>query len=59
MKTLKIVTGVPNENDIANKVKEIEEQTDELKFDNIDIEIGLAPKPIVDDETKYFDEEEE
>ncbi|MCI2771278.1 hypothetical protein H6Y62_09265 [Staphylococcus lugdunensis] len=59
MKTLKIVTGVPNEQDIASKVKEIEEQTDELKFDNIDIEIGIAPKPIVDDETKYFDDEEE
>jgi hypothetical protein len=58
MKTLKIVTGVSNEQDIANKVKEIEEQTDELEFDNIDIEIGLAPKPIIDDETKYFDEEE-
>lgn len=54
MRTLKIVTGVPNEQDIASKVKEIEEETEQLIFDNIDIEIGVAPKPIIE-----FDEEEE
>lgn len=58
MRTLKIVTGVPKEHDIASKVKEIEEETEQLIFDNIDIEIGVAPKPIIDDETKYFDEQE-
>lgn len=59
MRTLKIVTGVPNEQDIASKVKEIEEETEQLIFDNIDIEISVAPKPIIDDEFMNFDEEKE
>ncbi|AGZ24987.1 hypothetical protein [Staphylococcus pasteuri] len=59
MKTLKIVTGVPKEHDIASKVKEIEEETNQLDFDNIDIEIGLAPKPIIDMDLDEYDELED
>jgi hypothetical protein len=54
MKSLKIQYGVPEASKIKNAVNEIEEAIEELDYDAIDIEIGIAPKPIIE-----FDEEEE
>lgn len=54
MKSLKIQYGVPEASKIKSAVNEIEEAIENLNYDAIDIEIGIAPKPIIE-----FDEEEE
>ena len=57
MKSLKIQYGVPEASKIKSAVNEIEEAIEELNYDAydaIDIEIGIAPKPIIE-----FDEEED
>lgn len=54
MKSLKIQYGVSDHSEIKKEVKEIEEAIEDLNYDAIDIEIGIAPKPIIE-----FDEEEE
>lgn len=54
MKSLKIQYGVPEASKIKSAVNEIEEAIEDLNYDAIDIEIGIAPKPIIE-----FDEEEE
>lgn len=54
MKSLKIQYGVPEASKIKSAVNEIEAAIEELNYDAIDIEIGIAPKPIIE-----FDEEEE
>ena len=54
MKSLKIQYGVPEASKIKNAVNEIEEAIEDLNYDAIDIEIGIAPKPIIE-----FDEEDE
>ena len=54
MKSLKIQYGVPEASKIKSAVNEIEESIEDLNYDAIDIEIGIAPKPIIE-----YDEDEE
>ena len=42
MKSLKIQYGVPKASKIKNAVNEIEEAIEDLNYDAIDIEIGIA-----------------
>lgn len=44
MKSLKIQYGVPEASKIKSAVNEIEEAIEDLNYDAIDIEIGIAPK---------------
>lgn len=53
MKSLKFNTEYLKHQN-QNAVNEIEEAIEDLNYDAIDIEIGIAPKPIIE-----FDEEEE
>lgn len=56
-KKLKINYGVSDHSEIKKEVKEIEEATKDLEFDDIHIEIGVAPKPIIDDYQKFEEEQ--
>lgn len=55
-KKLTINYGVSDHSEIKKEVKEIEEATKDLDFDDIHIEIGIAPKPIIDDYQKFEEE---
>lgn len=47
MKSLKIQYGVPKASKIKNAVNEIEEAIEDLNYDAIDIEIGIADRKSV------------
>lgn len=53
-KKLTINYGVPEASKIKSAVNEIEEAIEDLNYDAIDIEIGIAPKPIFENEEEEW-----